>query len=761
MLKWSKEQDMEKQTLERQFKLWTIFLVVVPSLLIMTIYTISQIKVAKQQNLEMISQRVYSQDRLIGYWMEERVQTIRQLSRSKVFKELDKEEMNRNLYAMQQDDKNFDSLSYIDENGYFEMSTLSMGIKYPSALGKPYFEEALLGKEYISDVVIGRNSGQAIINFSCPIYSFTGEIQGVILGSVRTETLEVLLRENWLGQTGEVFLVNREGIMLTEPRHVDVLIQQGRVEKTARMKFKINNNVFSAAPLNRSDTAEWIDYLGHKVLGAYLDVPERGWTLIGKINEAEVLLPIYKQLAMMAGGTVGLILLLLPLATRITNSIKLPIEWLIRQSSQLTLENYEMSKQDENLKNIPMEIWVLCENFINMSNTIKNTVNLLKKNEATLESKILELSRSEIYNRALVESIPDGLLCLSSEGKVLSAKVDKKTIASIFKETEIIDQYLAAVIPSEIALLFSQAIGEALATGKMQKMEYKVNNHGTTRYREVRMVPMIDHTVLAVIRDITEQKKAAEALEKIRDEIVNAQRMASLGIMAGSIAHEINQPLNSIKVSASGMLYLMDNEVLLSKEDLEREFSRIVSESERINYVINKTRNLIREGLTSKVPLLMDEVLSRVLTLIKEQELFKSVKIECNLDPKQAWMAGNQAQIEQVLFYLLTNAGQALKEKEQQDKVITITLKVGEQITLMIADNGPGLKNKMIDEIFEPFYTTKRTEENLGLGLAIVKSITYAHGGEIVAENNSDGGATFKVNFPLLGHVQGREEEMV
>ena len=752
---------MEKQTLERQFKLWTIFLVVVPSLLIMTIYTIGQIKVAKQQNLEMISQRVYSQDRLIGYWMEERAQTIRQLSRSKVFKELDKEEMNRNLYAMQQDDKNFDSLSYIDKTGYFEMTTLSMGIKYPSAIGKPYFEEALLGKEYISDVVIGRNSGQAIINFSCPIYSFAGEFQGLILGSVRTATLEVLLRENWLGQTGEVFLVNREGIMLTEPRHVELLIQQGLVENTARMKFKINNNAFRTAPLDQSNTAEWIDYLGNKVLGAYLDVPERGWTLIGKINEEEVLLPIYKQLGMMAGGTIGLILLLLPLATRITNPIKLPIEWLIRQSDQLALENYEMSKQDEKLKNIPMELWALCENFINMSHTIKNTVSLLKKNEAKLESKILELSKSEIYNRALVESIPDGLLFISSEGKVLSAKVDKKKIASIFKESEIIGQDLAAVIPGEIALLFSQAIRQALAEGKIQKIEYKLNDHGTIRYREVRIVPMIDNTVLAVIRDITEQKKAADTLEKTRDEIVNAQRMASLGIMTGSIAHEINQPLNSIKVSASGMLYLMEKEIFLSKEDLEREFSRIVSESERIDYVINKTRKLIREGLTHKVPLLMDEVLFRVLSLIKEQELFKNVKIECNLDPKQAWVEGNQAQIEQVLFYLLTNAGQALQEKEQQEKVITISLQVRDRITLTVADNGPGLGNAVADEIFEPFYTTKRTEENLGLGLAIVKSITYAHGGEIVAENNSDGGATFKVSFPLFSVVQGREEEMV
>ena len=247
-------------------------------------------------------------------------------------------------------------------------------------------------------------------------------------------------------------------------------------------------------------------------------------------------------------------------------------------------------------------------------------------------------------------------------------------------------------------------------------------------------------------------------LQNARDVIVNAQRMASLGVMAGSIAHEINQPLNSVKVSASGMLYLMQKGVILSTEDLQRELSRIVHETERIDQVISKTCGIVREGVPYKGPMLIDGVLFRVLTLIKDQELFKDIKIDYQLVAQKAWIEGNETQIEQVLFHLLTNAAQALKEIDQQEKIIWISIEVADQVILSVADNGPGLKESTLDKIFEPFFTTGRTAENMGLGLAIVQSIIYACDGEIIAENNLGGGATFRVSFPRIEDLRAQGE---
>ena len=174
------------------------------------------------------------------------------------------------------------------------------------------------------------------------------------------------------------------------------------------------------------------------------------------------------------------------------------------------------------------------------------------------------------------------------------------------------------------------------------------------------------------------------------------------------------------------------------------------NETERINQVISKTCGIVREGLPYKGPMLIDGVLFRVVRLLKDQERFKDIKIDYQLVPQKAWIEANEVQIEQVLFHLLTNAAQALKEIDQQEKIIRIFVQVTDQVILSVVDNGPGLQQATLDKIFEPFFTTGRTAENMGLGLAIVQSIIYAYGGEIVAENNLGGGATFRVSFPLI-----------
>lgn len=429
---------MKLITLGRQFRLWTLLLVVVPSLLIMIIYTIGQISIAKQQNLARIHERVVYQKHLIDYWMSERSADIHNLSQLPAFRMLDSEQMQYAFAIMQKDDQNFDSLNYIDKDGLFKISTLSTGIKFPSAVGKPYFEAGRKGEEYISGVVIGRNSGQPIINFSTPIYDYNSDFMGVILGSVRTTTLELLLQENWVGQTGEIFLVNREGVFLTEPRMINTLIEKKVIDGSAKMKLKITEDAAAKIQLGDSGTAEWIDHLGNNVLGAYLDVPEYGWTIIGKIDEKEVLMPIYRQLAEMAAATVVMVIIILPLATLLTNQIKRPIEWLSQQAAMIADDNYKMAGAERFAQGVVHELFILCNTFVAMSRKIESTVSALRDNEAKLESKVEErtLALSKINKElqqqlALAQEVQRSLLPKDYQD-------EKITIRAVFKPFTIV-----------------------------------------------------------------------------------------------------------------------------------------------------------------------------------------------------------------------------------------------------------------------------------------------------------------------------------
>ncbi|QJW46821.1 PAS domain S-box protein [bacterium BFN5] len=391
---------MRNQPLKCQIRLWTVLLIALPSLLIMGIYTIGQIKIVTQKNLEMLNQQVEFQERLITYWIDDRANDVRKISQLEIFQSLDESQIESTLNKLQQLSKDFDSLSYIDKNGLFQVSTLSNGIRYRSAVGKPYYEAAVAGKEYISDVVIGRNSGLPIINIAAPIYNKQGEFQGLILGSVRTTTIETLLRDDWIGQTGEILLINRAGVMIAAPRYVNSLIDQGVVDETSKLLISLTPEMMKKFELNYSGS--YIDYLDNQVFAAYRYIPERDWMLIGQINQAEVLAPMYEQLMIMAGVTICLILLIIPLATLITNRIKKPIDWLIDQAKLVSEKQYKMVGQEGYLDKMPIELVCLCEAFIKMSREVEANIDLIQKNEAKLATQMIEI---HLVNRTLAAEI--------------------------------------------------------------------------------------------------------------------------------------------------------------------------------------------------------------------------------------------------------------------------------------------------------------------------------------------------------------------
>jgi len=761
---------MQNQTLGRRFRLWTVLLILVPSLLVMVIYTVGQISTAKQESLKLISQRVFSQEQLINYWMTERMDAVRTISQLGDFQVLDEQQMKRTLFLMQQSNKNFDTLSYIDKNGIFKISTLNSGIKYPSSNNQPYWKAAVAGKEYISDVVIGRNSGLPIINFSAPIFDYAGNFQGLILGSVRTTTLQTLLRDNWFGETGEIYLVNKEGTLLTEPRYINLLIERGLIESTAIMKHKISDDALRNIRLGETSTATWLNYRGQKVIGAYQYIPQQGWTLIGKINKEEVLAPIYKQLTIMACVTLVLLLLILPLATLITNRFKQPLDWLIKQSKLITRENYEMVGHDKYPENISYELDMLCTVFVEMSQKIALTIGLLKKTEAELEHKVHErtialshlnvilaeeITKHQAANQALQAS-RDALVVSESRYKNLfeymhhgysyykvlfdesESPVDleyiqvnpayEKSIGHLAaellgKRRSEIFPYINEDIHNWLKFFITVALsGESVNFAQLYK-------HGERSYSISAYSPAKDH-VAVISEDITN-------FITLQKEVARMDRLSLIGNMAAGLAHEIRNPMTVVK----GYLQYFKKKVPPSLHD---QLDLLLSELARIEMIITDFLAIGKTKPTEPELHNLNKIVNSIAPLLLTDTLKRGMNLEFKLSRDIPQLMLAEKEIKQLLLNLAMNG---LNAMEEHGTLTIATKNQDNAVVLCIDDSGSGIAKDVQMKIFDPFFTTR--DGGTGLGLSVCASIVANHNGTIEVHSEEGKGTRFIITFPV------------
>jgi len=247
------------------------------------------------------------------------------------------------------------------------------------------------------------------------------------------------------------------------------------------------------------------------------------------------------------------------------------------------------------------------------------------------------------------------------------------------------------------------------------------------------------------VRDIRERKKAEEAVQIAE----RSSRLASLGMLAAGIAHEINQPLTALKLRDDGMLYWSEKDSEFFKKDLIKGLEDISDQSERIENIVKHMRELAhQEKIIKLFPVDINEVIKRALTLIDKQLSVHNVKIEYNFNENVPKIMGHSTLLEQIIINLVMNAMYVLDKSEQKGKKISIITGTDETgCYIEVADNGPGIPEEYVDRIFDPFFTTKAVGEGMGLGLSIIQNIVTGLGGMIKAGNRTDRGAVFTISF--------------
>jgi PAS domain S-box-containing protein len=265
----------------------------------------------------------------------------------------------------------------------------------------------------------------------------------------------------------------------------------------------------------------------------------------------------------------------------------------------------------------------------------------------------------------------------------------------------------------------------------------------------LKQVSIQTSTVLYSCRDVTERKHAEDELRATRLDLVHASRLALLGELMASIAHEINQPLTAILANASAGLMHLERPTGSDGQEILREILSDVHERARLaGDTIARLRALAGKRPLERQTLNVNEVVTDILRFVGGDARRRGVVLRTDMRPTLPTISADRVSLQQVLLNLVLNGMDAMDYLEPADRQLVIrTHHTDDTVEIAVVDRGHGIPSDLLPRLFDAFFTTKR--DGLGLGLPIARSIVEAHGGRIWAEDLGGGGASFRLHLPI------------
>lgn len=262
--------------------------------------------------------------------------------------------------------------------------------------------------------------------------------------------------------------------------------------------------------------------------------------------------------------------------------------------------------------------------------------------------------------------------------------------------------------------------------------------------------------IIAAVWDVTER------LEK-HARLIQAGKMAMLGEMATGIAHELNQPLNVIRLGCDYLTKKSRQGMSISSEDLAKVTEEITGSVERASRIINHLRQFGRRADEMMSPIDINKSIVSVFTLMGGQLENNGIRWELSLHDDLPAIIGDSNRLEQVFINMILNARDAMLangKRTVEDNVISIkTFSEKDRVAVTISDTGPGIPEALQSKVFEPFFTTKKTGEGTGLGLSISYGIIKEHNGTIEIDERCSEGTTFRLSFPALEKTENLHDQ--
>lgn len=356
---------------------------------------------------------------------------------------------------------------------------------------------------------------------------------------------------------------------------------------------------------------------------------------------------------------------------------------------------------------------------------------------------------TEARHSAILRALPDLMFLQSRDGVFLDYSAKDPSILLV-PPAQFIGKNMSDILPPPLAAMFVEKVACLFDGQEPMIFEYEVPvPAGEIRFFEARLVRCENDKFLSIVRDITERKRAADALASAQAELMRAMKLATLGEFAGSIAHELAQPLTAIMANSHACLRLLDQpDVDLAEV---REGVRDVLGSGKIaREVINHTRHLFSSEPLERTSLDLPDVVNEVAVMVRTTLDARRIAMETRFDANLPAVHGDRVQLRQVILNLISNGIQAMEHVDaEQPRRLTISAERQDRdaVRLTVSDTGIGLANVDRSRLFTISYTTK--PDGMGWGLSISRSIVEAHGGRLWVDANEAAGASFSFTLPI------------
>jgi two-component system sensor histidine kinase DctS len=364
------------------------------------------------------------------------------------------------------------------------------------------------------------------------------------------------------------------------------------------------------------------------------------------------------------------------------------------------------------------------------------------------------LRAEHAFRKAMEDSLHTGMRAVDLEGRIVYVNPAFCKMVG-YSEKELLGSAAPRPYwPPEERELIAAALRVARAPGAPRAgLEMKLMRRGGELFDAlVYEAPLIDADGrqtgwMGSVLDITERKRARERARQQEERLATTARLVTMGEMASTIAHELNQPLSAIASYTTGCLNLLEAGTI-PREELQGALQKTAQQAQRAGRIIRRVHDFVRKSEPTRGPVQMNAVVEEAVGFAEAEAKKRRVKIltrAAEVDPE---VQGDPILLQQVLLNLLRNAMDAMAGTPVEQREIRVAMESGpDQVTVSISDRGCGIAPAIREQLFEPFFTTKA--EGMGMGLNICRSIMEFHGGRVWAEPNPGGGTVFSFSLPL------------